>query len=149
MVGKYNIVKDIQENFNIAAINKLNNMSLFGKKEKPLNIVNLTNDNGEVQAIFRGELGVDSEVNMVGGNDILNGEYTTIDNKVTIENNKVVGFEDKEKEEEKKEDVKAIVNEAVAPLLEMIQKQQRSLKQSLIKSLLIQLLKQLLTIRQR
>lgn len=123
----YNIISDVKEHFDIAAIksNSNNNMSLFNKKEKPLNVVSLKQGDNEVSAVHEGDFAENVELRQVGSNEALNGEFVAENKKVTIEANKVTAIVDEfpfEKEDEEMENrIAQAVNEATAPMLETIE----------------------------
>lgn len=122
---EFGIVSEVKESFNIAAIKSKTNMSLFGKKEKPLQNISLKQGDDEVLAIHRGELAENVELERIGDGEALNGEFVTNEQKVTIENNKVTAIEAIEAQKEEAPEMEAVVAEkvaeAVSPLMEQIE----------------------------
>lgn len=118
------IVSEIKESFSIAAIkSKKQNMSLFGKKsEKPLQTVALKQGDNEVTAIHRDEIAENTELEAVGVNDPLNGEFISGDKKITVENNKVKAVEAVTEKAGVSEEIQTAINEAVSPVIELVEK---------------------------
>ncbi len=97
MMLEKGIVAEVMPNFEIAAIRKemkniinqnLNEMSLFGKKDQPINTVAL-NDGTTVLA-FEGELKEGIEVQKIGEVANLKGEHITNDNQKLVVDDKNV-----------------------------------------------------------
>jgi ATP-dependent Clp protease protease subunit len=90
------IVSEVKESFKIAANKVITNnnrkMGLFGRKnDEPINTTTFVDG---TQIAYSGELKEGIEIQKIGENTDLNGEFITEDNrKVIIENNKVSGIE--------------------------------------------------------
>ncbi len=116
------IVSEVQETFKIAACKTITNlkfkqMGLFGKKE-PINTLQLSED---VTIAFYGELKEGIEVQKIGENCNLEGEYITNSKKIVIDsNNKIIEMSNIEVNDDDKNfmnEISKVVNDIIEKAL--------------------------------